>query len=458
MYGDTSTFYFHNAGRPPPPRTVLRTLKVPVGQVPPGEPAAVLDLSTLAGTHMAARVFERHFSGDAPGGVFRARPSDPSASASLLGSLPRRLRPDQAAACEGPLGNSSVTVPELVAAARSAKRGKSPGGDGLPYEVYVAFGDLLFPVYAAVCNAALQCGAADASAPLAPLLEGVITLVPKPGKPADEVVGYSPITLLNADVKLLAAVVAARLHVPLDLVIDAMQAAFVKGRDISENVLFYLGLAEYLAEVNHPAWLMLGDLAQAYDSVTHPYLLDCLRAMGFREDGHVRWARLLHSGMSAVVLVNGWRSEPFPVRGSLAQGSGASPLYWTVVLQPLMAYINSLAASGRIGGVPLPGGDLAPPVGAFADDTVVVLRDVDRDGPEVKAAFGLFESASGVALSVPKTSLVPLGPAGAGLQPATGDPAVHAPTGFRVPAKDSPPTLLGVLFTTDAAAAGHAAF
>ena len=47
---------------------------------------------------------------------------------------------------------------------------------------------------------------------------------------------------------------------------------------------------------------------------------------------------------TAPVLINGFASPFFPLKGGLAQGSGASPLYWTVVLQPFTAYVNSLAA------------------------------------------------------------------------------------------------------------------
>ncbi len=50
-------------------------------------------------------------------------------------------------------------------------------------------------------------------------------------------------------------------------------------------------------------------------------------AMGFKETGHVRWARLLHHGARSIVLLNGWPTPAFPLRGGLAQGSGASPLF-----------------------------------------------------------------------------------------------------------------------------------
>ena len=44
-------------------------------------------------------------------------------------------------------------------------------------------------------------------------------------------------------------------------------------RDISENVLYHLGLADFLHDSGHPAWLLITDLAGAYDNVDRDYLL-----------------------------------------------------------------------------------------------------------------------------------------------------------------------------------------
>ncbi|MGQ3308680.1 MAG: reverse transcriptase domain-containing protein, partial [Brevundimonas sp.] len=105
-------------------------------------------------------------------------------------------------------------------------------------------------------------------APLAEFLTGIITLVPKAGKPRDQVAGYRPITLLNCDVRLVARAVEDRLQLPLDLLVSPSQSAFILGRDISDSVQFHLGLLEYLQQRGSPAWLLLLDLAGAYDNVS----------------------------------------------------------------------------------------------------------------------------------------------------------------------------------------------
>ena len=66
------------------------------------------------------------------------------------------------------------------------------------------------------------------------------------GKPRDSANSYRPITLLNADVKILAKVLALRYGEVLDSVIDGTQTAFVPGRDIADNVLCHLEEVDYL--------------------------------------------------------------------------------------------------------------------------------------------------------------------------------------------------------------------
>ena len=131
-----------------------------------------------------------------------------------------------------------------------------------------------------------------------------------------------------------------------------------------------------------------------------------MRAMGFQAGGHVRWAMLMHRGARSAVVLNGWLLEPFPLRGGLMQGSGASPLYWAIVLQPLVAHVNSLGTLARIR---LPAGEEAEPLGCFADDCSTALPGgaarFEAQLAPLTDAYDLFEAGSGVALSKPKSEV-----------------------------------------------------
>ncbi|KAJ9513378.1 hypothetical protein QJQ45_001420 [Haematococcus lacustris] len=136
-------------------------------------------------------------------------------------------------------------------------------------------------------------------------------------------------------------------------------SAFILGRDISDSVQFHLGLLEYLQQRGSPVWLLLLDLAGAYDNVSWGLLQDTMEAMGFCREGHVRWAQLLYRGATSQVLVNGHLTDSFPLASGLLQGSGASPLYWCIVLQPLVSYLSSLQLAGRISTPTIPSSPLA---------------------------------------------------------------------------------------------------
>ncbi|MGQ3160579.1 MAG: reverse transcriptase domain-containing protein, partial [Aeromicrobium sp.] len=127
--------------------------------------------------------------------------------------------------------------------------------------------------------------------------------------------------------RLVARAVEDRLQLPLDLLVSPSQSASNLGRDISDSVQFHLGLLEYLQQRGSPTWLLLLDLAGAYDNVSWGLLQDTMKAMGCRREGHVRWAQLLPRGAMSQVLVNGYLTDSFPLASGLLQGSGASPLY-----------------------------------------------------------------------------------------------------------------------------------
>ncbi|PNH06962.1 Transposon TX1 uncharacterized protein, partial [Tetrabaena socialis] len=112
--------------------------------------------------------------------------------------------------------------------------------------------------------------------------EGLIALVYK-GKqlPRDLLPSYRPLTLLNCDFKVLSRAVGNRLQRPLDFLVDALQTAFLDGRWIGENVLYHLGLRDYLQQSGQTGALLLLDLEKAYDLVDRDWVLQTAAAMGF---------------------------------------------------------------------------------------------------------------------------------------------------------------------------------
>ena len=454
MFGDGSSYYFHHQVKAPPPPVIVRTLNRP-GRQPDEDPGTV-DLSTMEGVGTALEYAASFYSSDSPIGLFRDRPDIAAdAQETLLQTVSPRLSPDAAVLAEGLDGNGILSTEELELALQMATRGSSPGYDGLPYEVYRAFAPTLVPVLRRVFNAAFLMH--DTDAPLADLLGGVICLVPKPGQPRNELAGYRPITLLNCDAKLIMLVIANRLQRPLDYVIDITQSAFLRGRDISDNVRYQLGLARRLHELGLPGWLLHTDLTKAYDTVDRGWLSRAMTTMGLRHDGVVRWCRILMGGSSARVRLNGFLTAPFPVRNGLPQGSALSCTEWVIALQPLVSYLNHLQSIGRISPLSLPSGAPAPAAPAFADDMTARVLSPTADGLAYREAFELGHRAGLPALSVSKTRLVLLnGPAPEDMNHEAH--LHHPPTGFRLQDPKVPHRLLGVPIAASPEACRTAAY
>ena len=209
-------------------------------QVPPAEgfgPPSRVDMSIEEHVDEALGAFERHYSADSPTGVYRQRAVHMAARQQLLATLPRRLTPRAAGACEGPTREGLITPECLKDAVHSSQLNKAPGDDGLPIELYLAAPKWrwLGPMLAAALNEGFR--AVGEVAPLTCFLNCTITLVGKPRAARDVVKGYRPITLLDVSTRLLCLVLAKRLQLPLDLLIDATQSAFIGGRDISDNLM-----------------------------------------------------------------------------------------------------------------------------------------------------------------------------------------------------------------------------
>ena len=409
-FGEKGTAWFHRLaeGADAANREPISHLRLP-GQP---NPVPLTGPNTRATISAAAAAT---YSSDCPTGLFRVQPVCAAAQQELLSAVDRTVPVDLRTQAEGP-DDGVLTEPELAAALGSTANGKAPGSDGLPYEVYKVFWELLGPRLCAASAAAYQAAAgaedgATMGAALPPSWrEGLITLIYK-GNGLDRatLTSYRPITLLNTDLKIISKAISNRLQPALDAVIDPLQTAFITGRWIGDNVLYHQALIEWLQlEGTQDGAMLLLDIEKAYDRVHRQWLYASADALGLGP-GVQRWIRLLTSDSTSRVVVNGMLSDPFPVRNGLPQGSTLSPALWIIQLQPLTSYLHHKVASGALHTPLLPGGRPAPPVAHHADDTNLVVRDPAVDGPVVMAALDTFSRASNARINAGKSKAVGLG-------------------------------------------------
>ena len=250
-------------------------------------------MCTVAGRQQANSIIANFFSADSTVGMFRQAATDSAAQQTLLSSINRQLPSEAQQACEG--AAEGITLEELHLALKQSARGKKPGSDGLPYELYSQFWDLLGPELLAVLQASFQ--GQHAALP-ASMTQGVITSLYK-GKGSRALLDSNrPITLLNSDYKLLAKALASRFGPALRHVIDPTQTAFVPGRWIGDNVLCHLEEVEYLQQTGEPGCMVFLDFSKAYDRLSRPWVLSCMHSMGFGHNA-CKWVSIMLANTSA---------------------------------------------------------------------------------------------------------------------------------------------------------------
>ena len=391
-YGDQSTFYFHHLHRQRQQATTISQL-----QLQPTSPMA--DLCTDVGRQQANSIIVSFFSADSASGMFQELQTDSSAQHALLSSLDRQLPVEAQQACEG--AAEGVTLEELHSALKASARGKKPGSDGLPYEFFTQFWDLLGPELLAVLQDSFQTQHAP-SLP-ASMTQGVITLLYKGKGPHALLDSYRPITLLNSDYKLLAKALASRFGPALQHVVDPTQTAFVPGRWIGDNVLCHLEEVEYLQQTGQPGCMVFLDFSKAYDRISRPWVLQCMSSMGFGPRC-CKWVSIMLQNTTATAAFNGWQSASFPERSGVQQGSPLSPLLYVLAAQPLASHLRHQARHGIIRPITMPDGQPAPVSHQHADDTTLHVLQPSDAQIALDDSVALFCAATCSQLNVSKSA------------------------------------------------------
>ena len=203
---------------------------------------------------------------------------------------------------------------------------KSPGLDGLPYEVYLRMSHMFVPILTDMFNHCFAQGAIPGS-----VTKGVITLLKKGGRHVwDGLDDYRPITLLNTELKILARVLESRLQLVISDLIGPEQTFAVKGRSIQENLHL---IREVLEGIEDGTEAALISLDQSRSSVDHRFLATVLETAGFKLE-FCRWISMMYHNPQAVVQVNRRCSRVFAIERSVRHGCPLSPLSMSSLWSP----------------------------------------------------------------------------------------------------------------------------
>ncbi len=157
---------------------------------------------------------------------------------------------------------NDLSLDKLTKAMQSMKKGKSPGTDGLTIEFYAYFWESIKRPLLKMYNECIINEELCTS-----MKQGLITLIPKPGKDLLSLDNWRPITLLNLDYKVLSLVLAKILKTGLSDIINETQTGFMPKRHISCNNRLILDLIDYANYNNSDAIILFLDFYKAFDTL-----------------------------------------------------------------------------------------------------------------------------------------------------------------------------------------------
>uniref|UniRef100_A0A8C1GVL0 Reverse transcriptase domain-containing protein n=1 Tax=Cyprinus carpio TaxID=7962 RepID=A0A8C1GVL0_CYPCA len=276
-----------------------------------------------------------------------------------------------------------------------------------PPEFYLAFWPQIGPLLLEMIHSTITKGSFFNNSNIA-----IISLLLKKGKEPSECSSYRPISILNADIKLFAKVLASRLEPHLSTLIHVDQTGFIKNRLASDNVRRLLHIIEASNTADFSNGILSLDAEKAFDRLEWHFLWQVLYHMGF---GHnfVSMIQTLYNDPTATVLTGIICSKQFPISRGSRQGCPLSPLLFVLSLEPLAQAVRQSVSHN-----PIVIHNTIHFISLYADDILLFLHNVSHSLPHILSIFKDFGQVSGYKINWGKSVLLPLN-SSTGQAPAT---------------------------------------
>jgi endonuclease/exonuclease/phosphatase family metal-dependent hydrolase len=290
-----------------------------------------------------------------------------------------------------------ITDIEIANALKELPVHKSPGGDGFPVDFYKFF----WPdIKILVCNSirhAIQKGELSIEQKRA-----VLTLVPKKDKDIRLLKNWRPISLLNADYKILAKVLAIRMQNVIPYLVNQDQSGCIKNRSTFGNIRSIIDIINYVNDQKNTGIIAFIDYEKAFDTVNWAFMYDCLKHLNFG-DNFISKIKVLYNNIETCVTNNGNSSRFFhPTRG-IRQGCPVSAMLFIMVVEILA---NAIRNNPRINGIKI--GNNEWKIGQYADDTSLFLND-EQSLTLSLTLIDMFSKCSGLKMNRDKSESMYIG-------------------------------------------------
>ena len=295
--------------------------------------------------------------------------------------------------CEG-----LITVAECTTALNEMNLNKSPGSDGITVEFYKQFWDILKEHFVKSINYSFN------NQSLTELQkQGLISLIPKPGKDLEQLSNWRPISLLNIDYKIATKSIANRMKKIISKIISQSQSGFIKGRYIGENIRLIQEVIDHLNMSNTDGLLLFVDFEKAFDSIDHTFIIKCLEHFNFGQD-LIHWVRLFYTDIKGIISNNGYLSDSFLIQRGVRQGCPLSSFLFLICIETLSNYIDHCQ---EIEGIMIENNHIKQTL--FADDATFFNNGKESSFNTLINVIEEFGKSSGLKINYSKTIVLQVG-------------------------------------------------
>ena len=228
-----------------------------------------------------------------------------------------------------------------------------------------------------------------------------LTLIPKSSQ-ADSPDKFHPIALCNVLYKILSKLIANIPKPVLPSIISQEQIGYVKGRQITENIILTQEVLHSLKMNKTPGMLIQLNLSKAFDRINRKYMRSMLQAFGFNQQW-INWTMELVSGAFFSILLNGGPIQPFtPSRGTW-QGDPLSPFLFIIMAEGLGGSLTKARRQNQLKGIkPAHQGPIVMHQ-QFVDDTMLMGTPTMQEARTINQVLKTFSEASGMEINLTKS-------------------------------------------------------
>ena len=271
----------------------------------------------------------------------------------------------------------------------------APGPDGIPYSIIKLTWKHFGPLLTESWMYSLATGSLTHSHN-----DSYLRLLPKEGKDQNFLKNWRPITLSNCDIKLVTKTFSSRMSKNLDCAIGPQQTAYLKTRQITDNLNIMQHVLEKSKELDVSSMIMSLDAEKAFDSIEHWYIKAVLRKLGLSD--FVKVFDLLYSNQRVNILLNNQNAGSYNIKNGVKQGDALSCILFILGIEPL---IKNIEYDVSIPNLNL-GEAKIPKVLSYADDVACLIKPSQLNLDAIFKHYERLTNVSGLKLNAEKTEII----------------------------------------------------